>query len=141
MAIVTFNYANWIATYPEFSAIPEGTVVGAYLPLATVYCPIDGTSPIVSCTLLQAALNAMVAHVTYLLGGANGQPPSPLVGRISAAAEGTVNVAVEMPMTPSNAWFMQSKYGAFYWAMMAPYRTMRYLPSLRRRSFSPWRYG
>ncbi len=137
-ANATFTYATWIQTFPEFANVPEGTVVDQYAPLAAVYCPIDGSSPVRSSVLLQALYNLMVAHVTLLLAGSTLQDPSPLVGRIASASEGSVSVSVDMPATsPSAAWYMQSKYGAMYWQMLAPYRLMTYIPG-RPRQMNPY---
>jgi hypothetical protein len=138
---VTFNYANWIAAFPQFSNVSESVVVNQYVPFALVYCPLDGSSPIVSCALLSAAFNLILAHVVQLLAGSTLQPLSPIVGRINSAAEGSVNVAAEMPgVTANSAWYMQTTYGAAYWQLLAPYRTMRYVPG-RRRNFNPYWYG
>jgi hypothetical protein len=64
--------------------------------------------------------------------------PSPLVGRIATATEGTVTVNTEMPdQQPNAAWWNQTIYGAAAWQMMKPFRTFRYLPPTRRRVYNP----
>lgn len=124
---VQFSYTNWIALFPEFATIPEATVTDQYFPLAAVYHRNDGGGPVPTAVLQSSYLNLMVAHVAALLGTVNGVAPSPIVGRISSASEGSVSVGADFPLdSPSQAWFAQTKYGAMYWQATRPYRTMRY---------------
>ena len=59
--------------------------------------------------------------------------PSPLVGRITSATEGSVSVSTQFDVPPGSAqWFAQTLYGAEFWTATAAYRTMRYLPSPAR---------
>ena len=134
---VTFNYQSWAELYTQFSALTQAQVESMALPLAEQYCRNDGGGPVTTAATQTNLLNLMVAHICQLLFGINGQPPSPLVGRITNASEGTVSVAVEFPTTPTNAWFLQTQFGALFWQASAPYRTMRYIHSPRR-LFTPW---
>jgi hypothetical protein len=124
---VAFNYAAWVARYPEFSAVSEPTAQGyfneATLYFANGYCPAN-PNPTNQLLLLQM----LTAHIAALYSGINGGPPSPLVGRISNASEGSVSVAVEFPMTNQSAWFQTTPYGSSFWAATANLRTMRYVP-------------
>ena len=125
--VVAFSYANWVALFPEFASIPEATVTDEYFPLATTMHRNDGGGPVPTAALQSTYLNLMTAHIAALLGTVNWVAPSPIVGRISNASEGSVSVAADFPLaTPSQAWFAQSKYGALYWQATKPYRTMRY---------------
>jgi hypothetical protein len=125
--IVAFNYANWIALYPEFAAIPQATVEQQYFPLATAYHRNDGGGPVRTAALQSVYLNMMTAHIAARYGTIGGQAPSTLVGRISNASEGSVSVGTDFPLeAPSQAWFAQTKYGADYWQATKAYRTMRY---------------
>ena len=147
---VTFSYPAWIAQFPEFSNVAESSIVQyytdpstgqtltlGYLGLAQQYQRNDGGGPVTDAGQQLNLLNLMVAHIAQLYASqVNGQPdtesgsaqPSPnLVGRINSATEGSVSVGLEMPTTPAAAWFNQTKYGAAWWQMTAPYRTMRYL--------------
>ena len=134
---VTFNYTEWVTGYPAFAAVPEPLVVGTVLPLAEVYLRNDGGGPVTTAAIQTALLNLIVAHVCQLLFGPTGGSPSGLVGRISSASEGSVSVSMDFPTTPSNAWFMQTSYGAAFWQATAQYRTMRYLPGPQRLN-NPW---
>lgn len=138
--IVPFVYADWIAAYPQFApALTEAVVVGVILPIAELYCRNDGGGPVSTAQTQTTLLWLMVAHVAQLLYGPNGATPggSGIVGRIDSATEGSVSVHAEMPTTPTNAWFMQTPFGAAFWQATAAYRTMRYMPGPRR-VFQPW---
>lgn len=82
--------------------------------------------------LRQTLLYLLTAHVVALspTGGVNGQAPSGLVGRISDASEGSVSAGTEYSSTITNsqAYFVQTQYGAQYWALIAQFRTMVYVP-------------
>src|SRR5262249_37816262 len=77
----------------------------------------------------------------------NGQPstdpgalPNPgTVGRVASATEGSVSVTLEMPNQPAAAaWYLQTPYGASFWAATALYRTARYVPGpAMRPAFGP----
>ena len=141
---VTFVYSAWVARYPEFSAIGQ-TLAQAYFDEAGSYCANDVSNPAFCVTvyagqtplpLLARLLYMLTAHIAWLSAprdangnpAATGQPASPLVGRISSAAEGSVNVGVELAGSgsPSEAFFTQTKYGFAYWQATAQFRTFQY---------------
>jgi hypothetical protein len=63
----------------------------------------------------------------------NGVAPSPLVGRLNHASEGSVSVGTDLGGIPGTAqWWVQTKYGFAYYQATAEYRTMRYRPGPRR---------
>ncbi|MGZ2484282.1 hypothetical protein ACVITL_002805 [Rhizobium pisi] len=140
---VQFNYANWAATFPQFSpALDEATVTNLILPIAEIYCRNDGGGPVSKAETQTVLLNLMVAHVAQLMYGPKGEGitgagGSGIVGRISSATEGSVSVSAEFPTTPNNAWFLQTTFGAAFWQATAAYRTMRYIPGPRR-NMNPW---
>lgn len=124
MATTTFNISLFRARYPEFSCVSDD-LLGAYFTEATIYLdPTDGS--IVQDTAQRAILlNMLTAHVAAL-SDSNRQ----LVGRIGTASEGSVSVSTDMgPVTNSQAWYAQTRYGASYWSATARYRTFRYSPS------------
>ena len=132
---VVFNYAAWAALYPELSASVNSAQATGYFQQAQLYCDnsacsiIDNSSPVYERTTL---LNLVTAHIAQLFAPLNGQPSPTLVGRISSAGEGSVNVSVDMQYPPGSAqWFMQTKYGAMFWQGSSKYRTMRYVPGPR----------
>lgn len=130
MAVATFNYAAWIARYPEFATVGQ-TLAQAYFDEATVYHANDGTGPVTDAARQLTLLNTLTAHIAALNWAGSAQATSGLVGAISHASEGSVSVEAKFAdgVTPSMAWFLQTKYGAAYWQMTAPYRTFRYAPA------------
>lgn len=125
--VVQFNYANWIALFPEFASIPQATVTDEYFPLATVFHRNDGGGPVPTAALQSSYLNMMTAHIAALLGTVNGVASSTIVGRIASASEGSVSVSADFPLSnPSQAWYATTKYGAMYYQATRPYRTIRY---------------
>lgn len=142
--IVAFNYAAWLASYPEFTS-PGGSIpvteaqANNYFALATSMHANDGSGPVTTAGLQSAYLNALTAHFAALLAAPNGGTPSSLVGRISSATEGSVSVTTELSVPPSMslAFFSQTKYGFIYWQMTAGYRTMQYRVSSNRRGPVP----
>ena len=128
MSIVVFDPAGFLGRYPEFVSVSV-PALQAYFTEATIYLNNTETSPVTDITIRTMLLNMVVAHIAALNSGVNGQPASPLVGRIDQASEGSVSVHADMgPVTNSQAWWMQSKYGAAYWQATASYRTFRYFP-------------
>lgn len=136
--LVTFDNATWIASYPEFTNV--GAALGqTYFNRASFLCVNSGANPF-------ACVPGMVADLLYLLTShiawlnaprdatgnpaATGVPASPIVGRINTASEGSVSVGADMgdatAGSPSQPWYMQTKYGAEYWAATAPARTAMY---------------
>lgn len=137
--LVTFDNAVWIAGYPEFAAV--GAPLGqTYFNRASFLCDNSNRNPV-------ARVPGMVADLLYLLTShiawlnaprdangnpaATGAPASPIVGRINTATEGSVSVGADMgdanAGSPSQAWYMQTKYGAEYWAATAGVRTGHYV--------------
>ncbi len=135
-AIYTFDYSVWSALFPEL-------VSSISSPQATLYFGVAETMvDNMPCSIIPLAspcdpsltpnsirgtiLNLTTAHIAALFGSINGQPPNPLVGRISDATEGSVSVSVDFASTQSAAWWNQTKYGSLAWAAMAPYRMALY---------------
>jgi hypothetical protein len=81
----------------------------------------------------------LTAHIAWLNAprdadgnpASTGSPASPIVGRINSASEGSVSVQADIgdatAGSPSQPWYMQTRYGAAYWAATAQYRTARYV--------------
>jgi hypothetical protein len=149
-----FDYARWTAQFPELSGISSAAILSTdasgnpygFWSDATMFIKNDGTGPIDDPVMQANLLYLTTAHLAFMrsqrtngvptTGGT--EPAPPLVGRINSAAEGSVNVATEMPdQLPAAAWWNQTPYGAEVWAMMKPFRTMRYAPNLRRRAYNP----
>lgn len=140
--VVQFSYASWAALFPQFGNLTTAQITGPVLTVAEQYCRNDGGGPVNNAGVQAQLLNLMVAHVAQLLFGSSAQPVSPLVGRISSATEGSVSVGIDFPVTPSNAWFVQTQYGAAYWQLALPFRLGRYAPkTTQQRQFGSGPYG
>ena len=86
--IVQFNYERWLARYPEFSQVAQPTAQ-EYFGEATLYLRNDGTGPVRDAETQLRLLNMLTAHIAALNApSADGEPASPLVGRINNASEG-----------------------------------------------------
>lgn len=127
---MTFDYTGWSARYPELAGSTGQALAQAYFDNdAVLYLDNTACSPVPDVNKRRALLNMIVAHIAALNSPtADGQPASPLVGRITNASEGSVNVSVDMPGPDSAAFWMQTKYGAAFWQATASLRTMRYIP-------------
>jgi len=126
-APIEFNYDTWVARYPEFVGVPED-LAQLYFDEASLYFANCGwTAALVQAPTL---LNMLTAHICQLNAPLGGQPSPQRVGRVASAGQGSVNVSLDMggatEGSPSQPWYMQTKYGAAYWAATAPFRTARY---------------
>lgn len=133
--IVSFDPADFRTAYPEFTGIADGPL-NQNFSLATLLLNNTCGSRVSDANQRETLLNVLVAHMTFLSNGTNdgGSPPiilSPpgVVGRIDSATEGAVSVSAqfEAPPNASQAYFIQTKYGALYWTLTARYRTMLYV--------------
>jgi hypothetical protein len=137
--VVIFDYPTWIGEFPEFATITQTQAQG-YFNRACNF--LDNTA----CSIVQdvnkraTLLNLLTAHICALNAPLNGQPPNPLVGRISQATEGSVTVQTQNDYPPGSAqWFQQTKYGAEYWQATLQYRSARYVPGAPQ--FGPNGFG
>jgi uncharacterized protein DUF4054 len=144
--IVAFNYAQWIANplYAGFAATVDANQAQSYFDIATTIHRNDGGGPVNDAAQQLNLLNMVTGHLAALFAPpAPGQPATSLVGRINSASQGSVSVqaAYSNNVTEQMAWFIQTKYGAFYWAATAPFRTMRYVPNRNRGVVGPRGFG
>lgn len=136
---VAFNYTNWLALFPEFTS-PGGSIpvtepmANQYFAMACMVHRNDGGGPVTQAGTQTNLLNLLTAHMAALMATpAGAASASPLVGHLSQATEGSVNVSVELPtnMPMASGFYTQTKYGYMYWTATAPFRTMRYMPNNR----------
>lgn len=125
--VVTFDYATWAAQFPALGKTTNEATATSYFGFAGLFLNNTAMSQIVDVTVRAPILNLITAHIAVLFGnGANG--PSPLVGRINQATEGSVSVSAELAgMGKNEAWWTQTPYGIMAWQAMAPWRTARYI--------------
>ena len=92
--IVTFNAQAFAAAYPAFAFLPQETLTNnftlATMLLGNSYCSVVQDAP-----TRANLLNLITAHVTALLNGAWGKPPSGAVGRVISGTEGSVTAQIE----------------------------------------------
>jgi len=130
---VQFNAPEFVALYPEFAGLTNAAMQTAFNDAQLL---LDNTCG----SLVQDAnqrlilLYTVTAHCCFLENGTNDGAgnvvPAPgIVGRIDNAAEGSVSVAASYnsDVTISEAYFIQTKYGAKFWQQTASYRTMHYV--------------
>lgn len=135
---VSFDYDTWIAGYPIFAGCTP-TQGQAWFNRADLYFANDICNPAICVGLTRFAmyLYMLTSHIAWLSAprdasgnpAATGQAPPAIVGRISSATEGSVSVTSEFGASgsPSEAWFLQTPYGAEFWQATAQFRTARYL--------------
>ena len=144
---VTFSFSTWVAQFPEFTNC-DPTAAQSWFNRASILCANDTCNPAYGLdgtgAMLGTLLYLLTSHIAWLNAprdangnpAATGQPASPIVGRIDQATEGSVSVHADMGEanagSPSQAWYMQTKYGSEYWASTATFRTFRYsaLPTI-----------
>jgi hypothetical protein len=129
--VVAFNYSAWIALFPEFSTtVIEAQATVLFDIVASTLQRNDGGGPISKPTTQLNLMNYAVAHLAFLYNGTNTQPAAQVVGRINSATEGSVSVQTDYGsnISVSAAFWLQSKYGSFWWAATNQYRRMRYIP-------------
>lgn len=150
---ITFVYTDWVAEFPEFTAVTSGAAQG-YFNLASLFIS-NGSqyncSPIQDPAMLTQLLYLTTAHLAKLFSAqTNGvpttggvSPPNQVVGRVASATEGSVTASLEMEQQAANAaWWNQTPYGAAVWVLLKPFRLFRYVAPTRRRVFNypvrPW---
>lgn len=125
--VVVFEPAVFIVLYPAFATIAAPALQQNF-DLATLLLGNGCGSRVSDARLRERLLNLLTAHITAILNGANGQPPSGGVGRVASATEGSVTATLDMgPVTNSEAFFIQTQWGAMYWAATARFRTAFYV--------------
>lgn len=124
--VVTFDANVFKAAYPVFSTV-DATALNLNFTYATFILNNTCRSVVIDATVRETLLNVLVAHITALLQGVNGTPPSGVVGRVDSATQGSVSMTAEFLATLNAQWFLQTQWGAMFWQMTATFRGMRYI--------------
>lgn len=132
---VVFNYATFIALFPEMAGLSSAQAQ-AYFLQAGLYFANTTANPAFCDGNMEMLMYLVTAHIAMLRApkdangfvSSTGTAASPLVGRINSASEGSVSVGVELKGggSPSEEFFTQTQYGIDFWQATAQYRTMRY---------------
>lgn len=135
---MTFDPVAFVAAFPAFTSVPAAAL-SANFQYATLLLDNSCCSTVKDAPTRALMLNLIVAHITALLNGVNGDPPQGVVGRVSNAAEGSVSVSTEMmAQSESASYWNQSPWGAQYWRISAQYRSAKYFPPAFSNTPSPW---
>ena len=134
--VVQFNYDEWAMYFPELAGSVIAGQAQLYFNRAQLFCDNTPTSIIRNLCERSILLNLATAHVASLNAPMvqNGYtiPSSPLVGRISNATEGSVNVTTQLDVPAGCPQYLaQSKYGIEFYNATAKYRMMSYAPGPR----------
>jgi hypothetical protein len=125
--LVTFAPATFKALFPAFATVADADLV---LNFSLAQLQLDNTccSRVKNAVTRETLLNLLVAHITQLRNGINGQPPAGIVGRVSDATEGSVSVSADMgELQLGEAYYAQTQFGIMYWTSTARFRTMVYI--------------
>jgi hypothetical protein len=140
---VTVDPNYFRSAFGEFAACSDAQI-GNWFARASFICG-DSACNVLNQTpgLLGNCLYLLTAHIGWLNAprdgngnpAASGAPAPAIVGRVNSASEGSVSVGSEMgdvnAGSPSQAWYMQSKYGSEYWTATGIVRMGRYYGRLR----------
>jgi hypothetical protein len=130
MGVAVYNDADFKAAFPAFAATPSGQLLAKF-GLAGLYLDNTDCSPVRDVAARTQLLYMITAHLAQLDPTIGKQET---VGRISNAAEGSVSVATDyVTQSQSQAFWVQTQYGAMFWAATARFRSARYVPAPRRR--------
>lgn len=129
LGVVVFDAAAFKVAFPMFSTIAD-PALSMNFQLATLQLNNSCSSRVKDAGTRELLLNLLVAHITALAYGENGQPPSGIVGHINHAQEGSVSVGAGVGvMVYGQAYYMQTQWGAMYWQATARFRSMVYVPA------------
>lgn len=127
--VVVFDPAAFKAAFTSFATVAD-PALNLSFQLATLQLNNSCGSRVRNAAERELLLNLLVAHITALKDGENGNPPAGVVGRVNHAQEGSVSVGTDMgTVVYGQAYYLQTQWGAMYWQSTAKYRTMRYVPA------------
>jgi hypothetical protein len=134
VTVAVFDYATWALRYPTLATTVTAPLADLYFAEAGLWCDNTDCSPVpadpVTYQPRLMLLGMLVAHIATLNGaGQPGGQASGLVGRVSSATQGSVSVSAEFKAGDGAAWYIQTPYGAQFWAATAAYRTFQFVPA------------
>lgn len=136
MTVVAFAYSAWNTRYPEFATTVNAGQAQDCFTQATLYLDNTDGSIVQDIPTRTMLLYMLTAHIAQLRYGSALKPANALVGRIDSATEGSVSVSVKAPEGLGIlTWLQQTPYGLDYWAATSRYRTAKYIPGRRLRTF------
>jgi len=132
MAIVSLDTEYFSRRYPTINVSDE-ELLQDYFDEACLMVNNTDKSIVVDIGERKILLHLLMAHFATLNGFNNpaGTPStSGLVGRVSSATEGSVTVSMDYGASigEQQAYFLQTPFGADFWAKTKKYRSFRYVP-------------
>ena len=123
--VVVFDVDEFKTLYPQFANVDE-TILQNYFNAATLLLDNTDKSPVKDLAERKMLLYMLTCHIATLKGRGDS-----IVGTITAATEGKVNVSVT-PLVNAN-WYTQTVCGSLYWQATAKYRVgVRYFAYCKR---------
>lgn len=123
--VVVFDVDEFKTLYPQFANVDE-TILQNYFNAATLILDNTDKSHVKDLAERKMLLYMLTCHIATLKGRGDS-----IVGTITAATEGKVNVSVT-PLVNAN-WYNQTVCGSMYWQATAKYRVgVRYVAYCRR---------
>jgi Protein of unknown function (DUF4054) len=133
LGVVQFSADEFNALYPEFAGLSP-TVQQNSFNDATLLLNNSCGSIVFDANQRMSLLYTLTAHCLLIDRGTNDgegnvTPARGMVGRIDSGAEGSVSASASYSsqVSESEAYFIQTKYGAKFWEQTASYRTMVYV--------------
>ena len=133
VGVVQFSSDEFNVLYPEFAGL-NPTVQQNSFNDATLLLNNSCNSYVFDANQRMSLLYTLTAHCLLIDRGTNdGQgnvtPAQGIVGRIDNASEGSVSVSASYnsDVSQSEAYFIQTKYGAKFWEQTAYIRTATYI--------------
>lgn len=127
--VVVFEPAAFKTLFPRFVTVAD-VILTLNFAAAEMLVKNSCCSRVVDAVKRERLLNLLVAHITQLLNGIDGQPPSGIVGVVNDATEGSVSVSTELGDIPFTAvYFAQTPWGLLFWQLTAPFRQFVYVPA------------
>ncbi len=122
--VVDFDIAKFRELYPNIKA--TNAQLEMFFVEACMLLNNTQTSCVKNLAERELLLYLLVAHIASLQ--ARIEAGNEAVGRIASASEGSVSVSLDNgPTTLSDKWYMQTPYGAQYWALTSKYRSFLYV--------------
>lgn len=127
--VVVFDPVAFKVLFPEFTTVPNPRLQQNFT-RATLQLNNSCRSLVKDAAVRELLLNLLVAHITALTDGVNGEQPAGVVGRVSDATQGSVSVSAEYASNTSAmlAYYSQTKWGAEFWTATGQYRSAKYIP-------------
>lgn len=123
--VVVFDVNEFKTLYPQFADIDDA-ILQNYFNAAILLLDNTDKSPVKDLAERKMLLYMLTCHIATLKGRGDS-----IVGTITAATEGKVNVSVT-PLVNAN-WYNQTVCGSMYWQATVKYRVgVRYVAYCRR---------